>query len=273
MKRDDTPIVAELHPLDDMHDSLSPKLRQGRRIAVRQERTKAVLLKFTVEEHDTLCRVANYLGYSLSQTMRLVMKEKELSIWPDGEFPSVYELDADKRKAKIDAQNRTKNWTQRRANAAQAKEARIRKDIQRLEEISRKKELQKIALVQELASIEEVRAKKRAATKSLYREIDRNQLNARETLKEIGTDVEIELMREAERLGRKLTESEKLAVGTAVRAFKGTAADLELESAIDRAILDAERKTLPRRKLTVRERWDIRVSVRLKKHPRRLLHK
>lgn len=273
MKRDNiqTP-VAEPHPLDDLPDLLSPKLRQGRRIAVRQNRIKGVLFKFTEDEYATVRRVAHHLGYSLAQTMRLVMKEKELSIWPDGKFPPVYEIDADKRKAKIAAERRTKSWSQKRANALQAKEARIRKEIQRVNESALKKEVQRAALVQELTSIEDVRAKRRGLSKKMYREIGEVQLNAREMLNESVADVEIELLREAEQLGRKLTENEKSFIGSAVRAAKGSAADLELEAIIERAILDAERKTMPRRKLSVKEKWEVRRSVRLK-HQRTLLHK
>ena len=258
----DRPILPSHHPLDDVEDiSQSPVHREGRRIAIRQDRHRAVALKFSQSEYDTVRRVARHLGYSIAQTMRLVMKEKEQSIWPDkNDLPHASELDSDKRAVKLAAKKSANKLKQRRANAFQAREAYVNKQIKLNEEKLEKKKEKYLKLISERDEILRIRANKRAGTRKMYREIDAQNLRAHKIEKESFKDVEKELAKEVVRLGRPLTESEKWAIGNRVRASVGNEEDLKIEAKVARVVLDKERKI--KRKLTEREYWEVRDAVR-----------
>ena len=259
------PVLPAHHFLDEREDvPLSPICREGRRIATRQVRNKAVALKFSQSEYDTVRRVAQYLGYSLSQTIRLVMKEKEQSIWPDEDsLPHMSELDSDKRVAKAAAEEKTRKFVQRRKNALQKRSAYVKNQLRLVQEKLEKKENKRKLLAAELAEIERKRIQRKVGTKKMYREIDAEKLHARKMEKEAFADVMLALSDESKRLGRALTESEKSLIGNRVRASVGNEEDLKIEAKVARAVLDKERKI--KRKLTVREQWDVRDVIRNRK--------
>ena len=189
------------------------------------------------------------------------MKEKELLIWPDKDsLPHMSELDYDKRAAKLVAEESANRLKQRRANAFQAREAYVNKQIKLNEEKLEKKKQKHLELISERDEILRIRANKRAGTRKMYREIDAQKLRAHKIEKESFNDVHKELAKEVVRLGRPLTESEKWAIGNRVRASVGSEDDLKIEAKVARSILDKERKI--KRKLTERERWEVRDAVR-----------
>lgn len=266
--------LKSVHPLDDELDPLSPPSREGRRIAARREdRDKSFLIKLTPGEHDSIRRVAHWYGYSLSHTFRILVREREQSLWPDKSTrPNLLQIDMDASKRKEDAARRTDKWIQKRRNSLQRKEAKLRKEVEWAKTQQTKLKAREEKALAGVKALEKVRADKRVGTSKMERELDVQQFNSRETLKENIADVEVALVHESTRLGRALTESEKWEVGKSVRAFAGSKADIELEKAIDAAILDAERKKSPRRKLTIKERWEVRRAVRARLRST-LLHK
>ena len=256
--------AAPVHPLDDAPDPLSPPFRQGRRIAQRREdRDKPFLLKLTPDEHDTIRRVAHWYGYSLSQTYRILAREKENLLWPDKlTRPNVLELDIDAKKRKAEAKNKTDKWVQRRRIALQRKEAKLRKEVVWAQAQQAKlKEREEHALTQ-VKQMEAIRSEKSAGTKKMYKEITHQNLTNHEAQKESETDVSVALIHEMNRLKRPLTETEKWEIGNRVRIGRGGPAYRALDEAVSRRVLDEERKL--KRKLTLVEQWEIRKKVREK---------
>ena len=250
-------ILTVPHPLDDAPDPLSPPTRRGRRIATRQSRDHGVLIKFTSAEHDTIRRVAAWYGYSLAQTFRLLAREKEKALWPnEQDLPNILQLDMDEKKRKAEAEKKTKNHQQKRLNAFQRKEMKLKQEAERLQIQQEKLKAREEKALAGIKQMEAIRAAKRAGTKKMNKEIDAKALHERESYKEVVLDVEVALLREMERLGRKLTESEKWEIGKRVRAN----VSVEIEKELANAILDAERKA--KRKLSMKEKWEIRTRIR-----------
>lgn len=210
--------LAAPHPLDDAPDPLSPISRQGRRIATRQSRDKAVLIKFTPAEHDSIRRVAQLYGYSLAQTVRILVREKESAIWPkESDRPNVLQLNMDDKKRKEELEKSSKQRQQRLLNAFQRKEMKLRKEAEWAKEQQEKLKSRENKALAGIKQMEDIRAVKRAGTKKMNEEIQDQKLYERESSKGEVLDVEAALVKEMERLGRKLTESEKWAIGKRVR--------------------------------------------------------
>lgn len=255
-----------IHPFDDAPDPLSPPFREGRRIAQRREdRDKSFLLKLAPDEHDTIRRVAHWYGYSLSQTYRILAREKEDFLWPDKVArPSVLELDIDAKKRKTAAKKKTDKWVLRRRNSLQRREAKLRKEVAWTQARQAKlKEREEYALTQ-VKQMEAIRSEKNAGTMKMYKEINHENFANHEVEKEDVTDVTVALIHETNRLKRPLTETEKWEIGNRVRIGRGGPAYQALDEAVARRVLDEERKL--KRKLTLVEQWEIRKKVR-KKNP------
>lgn len=253
-------MMKPLHPLDK-EDSISPSHREGRRIAAREDRHRAILFKLTTAEHNDLRRLAHNFGYSVSHTCRMLIKERVETLWPNiDDRPNVLELDIEDKKLKSAAKKKSDGWVQRSKNAFQRKEMKFRQEVEWAKEKQKKlKEREEIASAK-LKELEDIRAVKRAGTRKMYREIDAQKLRAHKIEKESFDDVHKELAKEVVRLGRPLTESEKWAIGNRVRASVGSEEDLKIEAKVARVILDKERKI--KRKLTERESWAVRDAVR-----------
>lgn len=238
-------------------------MREGRRIAVRQRRYKAVLIRLTPEQHDTIRRVAGHFQCSLAETFRDLATQKEAELWPDKSTrPNIIELDMADRKKKEELIESTHNWTQRRRNAIQRKEAKYRQELQRVEERQREIDVRKQKAEIKLREMEEIRAERVAGSEKMYSLLAEERFVAREMAKETIVDVECALQSYQAKVGRKLTETEKSEIGNRVRAMKGGKQDLELEKVIAGVIAKAE--SLANRKLTVKERWKIRRETRAK---------
>lgn len=245
------------HPLDDAPDPLSPVSRNGRRIASRQSRDKGVLIKFSSAEHDTIRRVAQWYGYSLAQTIRILAREREEVLWPNkSDRPNVFQLNMDEEKQREKVEKSSKQRQQRLLNAFQRKEMKLRKEAEWAKNQQEKLKSRENKALAGIKQMEEIRASKRAGTKKMNAQIHAQKLHERETYREEVLDVEVALAKERERLGRKLTESEKWAVGRRVRATVYEDTDKKVLN----AILDAERKA--KRKLSESEKWEIRKRVR-----------
>lgn len=266
--------LTTLHPLDDDRDPLSPPSREGRRIAGRREdRDKSFLMKLTPGEHDSIRRVASWYGYSMSHTVRILIRERERALWPnEDDMPNLLQLDMDASKRKEEAARKTDKWIQKRRNALQRREEKLRQEVEWAQTQQAKLKAREDKASSGVKELEKIRADKRAGTRQMRRVVDAEQLNSRETLKENIADVEVALLDESIRLGRPLTDSEKWEVGKRVRTHIGSKIDVELEKAIETAILDVERKKIPKRKLTVKERWEVRKKVRARLRTT-LLHK
>ena len=242
-------------------NSASPTHREGARIAEREDRHRTILFKMTTEEYDNLRRVAKHLGYSLSHTCRMLIEDRVASLWPNkDDRPNILEMDMEKEQRKISAIEGTARWIQRSRNVTQKKEMKLRQEAEWAKEKQAKLKAREEAALAKLNGVEATRAIKRAGSRKMYREIDAEKLHAHKTEKESFNDVTKALSKEAKRLGRPLSESEKWAIGNEIRASVGGAEDQKIEAAVARAVLDKERKL--KRKLTVRESWDVRDAVR-----------
>lgn len=239
----------------------APTHRQGARIAEREDRHRTILFKMTTAEYDNLRRVAHHLGYSMSHTCRMLIEDRVASLWPnEDERPNVLEMDIEKEQRKVAATEATARWIQRSRNATQKKEMKLRQEAEWAKEKQAKLKAREEAILAKLNGVEATRAIKRAGSRKMYREIDAEKLHAHKVQKEMFNDVTKALAKEALRLGRPLSESEKWEIGKGVRASVGGADDAKMEEAVARAVLDKERKL--KRKLTVRESWDVRDAVR-----------
>lgn len=251
------------HSFDDEPDPMSPPTREGRRIATRLRRDKAIQIKLTPEEHDALRRVAGHFCYSLAQMLRILVKERDAQLWPDKSMrPNLLELDMADNKKKDEAREKTEKWIQRKRNAQQAKEAKYRQELKRVEDHQKRIDERKKKALIKLNEMEVRRAALVEGTKKMNQQLADEAFVKRQIEKEAIVDVEYALNREESRLGRSLTQTEKWTVGNRVRAMKGGTLDTALEIAISKAI--SEKQASQERALTLREQWNIRRETRAK---------
>lgn len=108
---------------DDPRDPYSPRYRGNKRIATRVGRKKVIGISFSEEEHCQLKAVAYHHGFSLNQTMRMLLRRECATIFPDGisvdaQLASINHL---KKQKNIKATKGTLSWKKRLATARRKK--------------------------------------------------------------------------------------------------------------------------------------------------------
>lgn len=177
---------------------------------------KSLILRLSLEEHASLRRVAAYYIGSLNSVMRNLIMEREAQIWPNAaDRPSVLELDREASRAKEEETARTKAWLQKKKNAFQRKEARVKLNLKKLEEGRRRLDERMKEEEKALQAMKEIRAERRARTALMVKEMRNDPKKVAE--RKLRERIEKALKKQAKELGRPLTEREKWELGKQIR--------------------------------------------------------
>ena len=205
------------HPLGT-DSKAAPVRRHGRRVADSAPRVRSTLLPMTEEEHASLRRVSSHLGYSQAETLRILIREKEMVLWPDpSSRPNVLQLDMEEAKKKEQLKKKTEAWRQKKRNAFQRKEARLRQEADRARLRKEASEAKERKALLALSKMEKVRAERRDRTEKMRQEVSSEKYEKKETERAEFQRVEKTLLAESMGKKRKLTESEKWALGKKLR--------------------------------------------------------